>query len=144
MRVTKNTPARRTIDSKTPVASVVHTSLLSAGHRAPTAGVSCVWAALLGWKKACFGWIHGHRLILSWGNVAGTHGQSPDHSRGSRRTLSCSNVIDPFRVVVARSCRNSSQSNRRSVPYMPGRTLSRDRPRVRPGGDCRKTAAVVC
>ena len=76
------------------------------------------------------------------GSVAGTHGQSPDHSRGSRRILSCSNVIDLVRVAVACSCRNSSQSNRRSVSYMPGRPLSRDRPRVRPGGDCRKTAAV--
>ena len=90
------------------MASGVHTSLLSAGYRVSTAGVSCVWAALLGWKKVCFGWIHGHRLILSRGSVAGTHSQSPDHSRGSRRTLSCSNVIDLFRVVVARSCRNSS------------------------------------
>ena len=24
-----------------------------------------MWAALLGWKKVCFGWIHGRRLIIS-------------------------------------------------------------------------------
>ena len=117
------------------MASGVHTSLLSAGYQVSTAGVTCVWAALLGWKKVCFGWIHGRRVILSRGSVAGTHGESPDHSRVSRRTLSRSNVIDLFRVVVARSCRNSSSPTDEPCHTCLA-TLSRDRPRVRPGGDC--------
>ena len=50
----------------------------------------------------------------------------------------CNNAIDPFRAVVVRSCRDLLSIIDDPSSYVPGCTLGRNRPRVRPRGGAAK------